>query len=256
MYSVNVATTGTYALEARVANIGTGATFRIEVDGVDRTGPIAVPDTGGWQRWQTITRSSIPLSAGSRVIRVVLVTVGTGGGAGNYNWFRFVESSPSSTPYGGTAAALPGIVQAQNFDEGGRGLAYYDTTAGNSGGAYRSGDVDLGPTTDAASGGYYVGWTRGGEWLTYTVNATQAKTYTVGVRVANVGNGATFRLEIDGVDRTGPIAVPNTGGWDAWRTIAVDGIPLPQGLHVIRLVMLTRNAENAGVGNFGYLQFQ
>ena len=43
-------------------------------------------------------------------------------------------------------------------------------------------------------GGSYLGWTREGEWLKYTVNATEARTYALHVRVANVGSGAAFRV--------------------------------------------------------------
>ena len=261
-YSVNVATTGTYAFEARVANIGTGGRIRLEVDGVDQTGPIDLPNTGGWQAWQTITKSGIPITAGPHVVRVVLAVAGTSGGVGNYNWFRLdaaTSPAPDPTPspaYGGTPVALPGVVQSENFDEGGQGVAYSDASIGNSGGAYRSTSVDIGPTADSSSGGYYVGWTRVGEWLRYAVQVTESRSYDVNVRVANVGSGATFRIEVDGVDRTGPIAVPNTGHWDAWQTITVKGVPMSEGERAVRLVMLTRNAENAGVGNFGFLEFR
>jgi len=264
-YTVNVTASGTYPLDIRVAIIGTGATFHVEVDGVDKTGPIAVPDTGGWQTWQTITTAGIPFTAGQRVIRVVFDTEGSSGGTGNYNWFRVVAAPPPppppppppTGPFGGTPAALPGIVQAENFDVGGQGIAYSDTTASNSGNAYRPAEgVDIGPTNDPASGGFYVGWTREGEWLNYTVNVTATRNYTVGVRVANIGSGAKFRIEVDGVDLTGPVPVPNTTGWDTWQTISLAGIPLTQGQHVLRLVMVTRNAENSGVGNYGYLSFQ
>jgi hypothetical protein len=262
-YTVNVAVSGTYRLETRVANLGTGARLRVEVDGVDRTGPIAVPDTGGWQAWTTITTPGISLTAGQRIIRVVFDSTGSGGGAGNYNWFRFVEGTltapvmPTTTPFGGTAAVLPGFVQAENFDNGPQGLAYYDGSAGNSGSVYRSTDVDIAATSDSSSPGHYVGWTRAGEWLQYTVNVTQARAYALSVRVANLGSGATFRVEVDGVDVTGPVQVPNTGGWDLWQTLPVTlTAPLSQGQRIIRLVLLTRNGENSGVGNYGYLSFQ
>jgi hypothetical protein len=261
-YTVNVTASGTYPLDIRVANIGAGATFHVEVDGVDKTGPIAVPDTGGWQTWQTMTTAGIPFTAGQRVIRVVFDTEGSSSGVGNYNWFRVVAAPPPpppppTGPFGGTPVALPGILQAENFDVGGQGVAYSDTTASNSGNAYRPAEgVDIGPTNDPASGGFYVGWTREGEWLNYTVNVTATRNYTVGVRVANIGSGAKFRIEVDGVDLTGPVPVPNTTGWDTWQTVSLAGIPLTQGQHVLRLVMVTRNAENSGVGNYGYLSFQ
>jgi hypothetical protein len=259
-YTVDVATTGTYTLETRVANVGTGATFQLEVDGVDRTGPIAVPDTGAWDAWQTIAKTGIPLAAGQRVIRVVLASVGTGGGVGNFNWFRLVEGTPSppssTTPYGGIAVPLPGIVQAENFDIGAEGVAYHDTSAGNNGGVYRSTDVDISPTSDPSSGGYYVGWARVGEWLKYTVNVTETRNYTLNMRVANLGSGATFRVEVDGVDLTGSVSLPDTGGWELWQTLSVSGIPLSKGQRVIRLVMVTRNVENNGVGNYSYFSFE
>jgi len=52
-----------------------------------------VPDTTGWQTWQTISTPGIPLTAGQRVLRVVLDTVASGGGVGNYNWFRLTAST-------------------------------------------------------------------------------------------------------------------------------------------------------------------
>jgi hypothetical protein len=45
---------------------------------------------------QTVTTAGIPLTAGERVIRVVLDTATPGGGVGNYNWFRLVESTSSN----------------------------------------------------------------------------------------------------------------------------------------------------------------
>ena len=255
-YTVNVGATGIYQLETRVAVLGAGATFRVEVDGVDRTGPVAVPDTGGWQAWRTIVTAGIPLTAGWRTVRVAFATASSAGAAGNYNWFRFVETSAPVPSPAYVPVSLPGLLQAEHFDVGGAGVAYYDLTAGNTGGVYRNTDVDLAATSDPSSGGYYLGWARVGEWVRYTVNVAETRDYTLHARLANVGSGATFRVEVDGTDRTGALAVPNTGGWDVWQTLSVRGIPLTQGSHVIRVVMVTRNAENSSVGNFGYFRFE
>jgi hypothetical protein len=259
-YTVNVATTGNYQLDTRVAQLGAGSTFHVEVDGVDKTGPITVPDTGGWQTWQTITTPNIPLTAGVRVLRVVFDTANSGG-AGNYNWFRLTGNGsppppPPSLAWGGTPAPLPGVLQAENFDTGGEGVSYHDTSPGNSGGAYRSTDVDIATTQDPLSSGFYLGWTRVGEWVNYTVNVTQTRAYAVSARVANLGAGAQFRIDVDGVAATGVLSLPNTGGWDTWQTLALGNVSLSQGQHVVRLVMVTRNVENNGVGNYGFLSFQ
>ena len=130
----------------------------------------------------------------------------------------------------------------------------HDTTPGNKGGEYRTTDVDI--TRDPSSGSFYVGRTRVGEWLQYTVNVTETRSYTLTTSVANLGSGATFRVEEDGVDLTKPIPVPNTGGWETWQTLSVSGICLNQGQRVIRLVMVTRNVENNGVGNYNYVSFE
>ena len=211
-YSVNVTTAGTHTLNVRVANQGTGAKFHLEVDGVNVTGSMTVPNTGGWQTYQTVSKRGIALSAGSHAVRVVMET-GTieNGGLGNYNWFELVR------------APLPGRIQVENFDEGASSVAYFDTTSGNSGGAYRTTNVDIGATTDAG-GGYYIGWTRAGEWLRYSVSVTTGGTYTLKVRVANKGTGGRFHLEVDGVNVTGFLAVPNTGGWQTWQTVSKAGI--------------------------------
>src|SRR5437016_223918 len=77
------------------------------------------------------------------------------------------------TPYGGTNAVIANgsTIQAENYDVGGEGVAYHDTTTGNTGGQFRSDDVDI-ETSGDAGGGYNVGWIVDGEWLEYTVNAT------------------------------------------------------------------------------------
>ena len=260
-YTVAVNATDNYDLEVRVAQLGTGTTFHVEVDTVDKTGRIAVPDTGGWQVFKTLTIPGVSMTAGTHVVRLVFDTAASGG-AGNYNWLRFSTGDTPTTPtanlaWQGTPAPLPGIVHASNFDTGGDGVSYHDTSAGNSGGQYRTDTaVDIATNSDPASNGFYLGWARVGEWVKYTVNAQQSRTYAASLRVANLGSGATFRLEVDGTAVTGNIALPNTGAWTAWATLSLGGISLSQGQHVIRIVMVTSNVENNGVGNYGFLQFQ
>ncbi|CAN0042673.1 unnamed protein product, partial [Hapterophycus canaliculatus] len=40
----------------------------------------------------------------------------------------------ASGPYLGDPAAVPGTIEAEEFDFGGEGVGYHDTSAGNSGG--------------------------------------------------------------------------------------------------------------------------
>jgi hypothetical protein len=70
----------------RVASPASGGTFHIEVNGVDKTGPLTVPNTGGWQTWSTVRKAGVSLSAGSQVWRVVMDKAGASGAVGNFNY--------------------------------------------------------------------------------------------------------------------------------------------------------------------------
>jgi regulation of enolase protein 1 (concanavalin A-like superfamily) len=239
-----------------LASKGAGGTFHIEVNGVNKTGSFTVPDTGGWQNWVTIRKTGLTLSQGQQVLKLVMDSDGAAGAVGNFNYMRFnLEASsgggPSSTPYGGAAAALPGKLQLEAFDNGGEGVAYHDLSVENLGGAYRSTGVDIETTTDSG-GGYNIGWVYAGEWLAYTVNVGAAGTYDIEARVSSPGAGGTFHIEIDGVDRTGALSVPNTGGWQQWTTIRKAGVSLNAGLQVWRVVIDSNGSTNA-MGNLNYL---
>jgi hypothetical protein len=254
-YTVNVATSGTYTVEARVASPAAGGTFHLEAAGANATGPIAIPNTGGWQAWRTVTVNGVRLQAGVQRLRLVMDTAATGGDAvGNINWIR-VSAAPTggSTPYGGTPAAVPGLIEAERFDEGGAAVAYHDSTTGNSGGTFRATDVDVEPTSDGG-GGYNVGWISAGEWLMYTVSVGTTGTYTLQARVASLAAGGTFHVEANGINVTGAMTIPATAGWQAWTTITAPGISLQSGTQRLRLVMDTAGNGGGAVGNINWLR--
>jgi hypothetical protein len=145
------------------------------------------------------------------------------------------EGCPQA-PYRMTPATLPGTVQAEEYDLGGPGVAYSDADPGNNGGAYRPGEgVDLEASADAG-GGYNVGWTAPGEWIEYTVDAVPG-TYDLEVRAASASIGGALHVELDGVDVTGPISFPATGGWQSWVTARVLDVTLSGGIQKMRLVV-------------------
>ena len=147
-----------------------------------------------------------------------------------------VGISHASTPYGGTPAAIPGTIEAENYDLGGEGDAYHDTSAGNTGGGYRTSEnVDIEACTDVG-GGFNVGWTVAGEWLKYTVNVTSNGSYSITARVASLVTSGAYHIEVDDVDVTGTIAVGSTGGWQTWQD-RTSTVTLSAGLHVIKLAI-------------------
>jgi hypothetical protein len=235
-YTVTIAAAGTYTLGFRMASNGPGGTVHVAIDGSDVSGPIALPDTGGWNTWQTVTTSGVTLPAGTHVLTLVIDANGALGTAADLNWLDVTAAASASRPFTGTPAALPGTIEAEAYDLGGEGIAYHDTTAGNSSGAYRSDDVDIRVTTDS-SGGYNLKSVRASEWLNYTVTVSAAGTYSLDVRIASLGPGGTIHFTLDGADVTGAIVLPDTGGWNTWQTVTTNGVTLPAGTHVLTLVI-------------------
>ena len=150
-------------------------------------------------------------------------------------------------PWGGTAAVLPGRVEAENFDIGGEGATWHDTTAGNSDKAYRKYEgVDI----STGSTGYAVSSTKAGEWMEYSVNGGNGGTWVLTVKTSSQGTGGRYRVLVDGKDATGDLAVPNTGSWTAY-TVSQAKITVPKGAKKMRVEMRANGAGGC-VGNFDY----
>ena len=150
------------------------------------------------------------------------------------------------TPW--SARTVQDMIFATDYDLGRNGIAYLDNdtadyrfspgeeyTAWNSGWSYRNDGVDIEPCTDVTTSGYNVGWTDKGEWLGYTLTSDSAASFTMEVRSAANGSPSRIHVEVDGVDATGPVSLPNTGGWQAWTTTEITSVILPEGEVQVRI---------------------
>ncbi len=186
------------------------------------------------------------------------LTVSNASGSSN-NKIDFIEiseaaASPVQSPYT-SAFVPPTTIQAEDYDKGGEGIAYHDTTAGNQGTQYRPAEgVDVEATTDAG-GGFNLVNVASGEWLEYTLNVASAATFDVDFRVASSGAGGAFHTEVDGFNEGWTLGVPNTGGAQTWQTVTRRGVKLSAGTHVLRLVMDQAPATGL-VGNFNWIAFR
>ncbi|MFI6387481.1 carbohydrate-binding protein [Nonomuraea sp. NPDC050540] len=74
-----------------------------------------------------------------------------------------------------------------------------------------------------------------GEWAEYdNVVVPEGGTYRAEFRVSSEA-GNRFRVEIDGKDALGPITVPDSGGYNVYRTVE-RGLTLPAGRHTIKII--------------------
>ncbi|MCU4174425.1 glycosyl hydrolase [Carboxylicivirga sp. N1Y90] len=157
-------------------------------------------------------------------------------------------------PYLGTAFALPGVIDAGNYDkyEGGQGqgISYVDVSAGNAG-DYRT-DENVDATSDNSEG-KFISHIATGEWTEYTIDVTESGLYSMAFRYAsgNVNGGGPFSLVVDNEEIVSNISVPSTSttSWDVWATKTVQDIALTEGEHVLRVEF------SAGEFNFGKMTF-
>lgn len=157
------------------------------------------------------------------------------------------------TAYWGTPSVTGAKIQAEDFDHGGYTNGYF-TNGTNVAGYYRDAeDINVEPTTDAG-GGYDVAKSAATDWLDYVVNVPLAGTYRFDFRVANAQTtGGTFHVNVDGVNATGAITVPATGGWQTWQTISRAGINVSAGTHTLRIAYDT-NGSSGRVGSLNWFQ--
>jgi hypothetical protein len=138
---------------------------------------------------------------------------------------------PGQQPF--AANVVPGIIEAEDYDLGGEGVAYHDTGIGNKGGEYRSDDVDIKANT--YDDGYTVGWGDTGEWLEHTIDVQTTGEYQISAFAGtNDVTNPSLTLSIDGVPLAN-IPAPNTGSWDVKQHVLVGTVNLSAGPHLLRV---------------------
>ncbi|MBR1666802.1 MAG: carbohydrate-binding protein [Bacteroidaceae bacterium] len=153
----------------------------------------------------------------------------------------FTAYNPRS-PFKNIIAELPGTIEAENFDVGGEGVTYHDsnTNKEGDGASYRT---DGGIDVVKGNNGYALGYTANGEWTEYTVNVTEAGTYSYDAYVSSGVTGASFSLSIETPDGTvnnlsEVITIPQTGNSDWSNYVPIHGrtlVSLAEGKHILRL---------------------
>ncbi len=85
--NINIPTAGSYTVEYRVASANTGGTLSLDLNGgATVLGSVAIPNTGGWQNWTTISHT-VNIPAGTHSVGLFAQT-----GGWNINWFRVTSN--------------------------------------------------------------------------------------------------------------------------------------------------------------------
>lgn len=179
---------------------------------------------------------------------------------------------------------IPGKIQCELYDEGGEGIAYNDSDATNNGsgnlnpndGTYyntfrmkegvdisytKTNTIDDNPynVVEPLMNQLYVGWTKPGEWTSYTVDIKESGTYQLSLMYTANADGK-IALSLDGKDVSGKLLVRSTYSyrdtvpwrqWHHWnKPENFATMTLPEGRHILTL----HTVENGNM-NYDYLEF-
>lgn len=189
----------------------------------------------------------------------------------NEIWLGATQDTTPQTPYDPSAkegddpkaAAIPGIIQAENYDVGGQNKSFYDADFENKGGEYRKDAVDIvkidcdsdaetaaASTANAASQNCFaVGYTNPGEWLEYTVNIADAAEYFFTARVSSGSDASSFQLSLDEKIVSDTIQIPKGDDWDTYAIIKGKTAKLDAGEHILRITI------TGALGNIDWIGF-
>ncbi|WP_078059894.1 carbohydrate-binding protein [Gracilibacillus timonensis] len=261
-YNVNITEEATYDFTMRVATPEKDAKVRLWLDDdIDLTGVITIPHTGGGEQWQNMMLDTLSLPDGEHSIKIEVMegevnlasfdvdkhepvsmlfddfNDGVDTGWDRYEGSWRVDTNKDSDSGFDVYKPIPGSIEAVHYRTGGEGVAYHDRTTENIGGELRADAVDI---REKPQGGYAVGWNQTDEWLTYNVDVQESGLYNVELELATTFSDAEVRLWLDDeTDLTGAVDVPNTGDWNNWETLTMEGIELPEGEHTLKLEIVT-----------------
>ena len=211
-YSINVKQTGSYAITCRMRQQRSGGKFRIAINGVYKTNEIKLNGSGS--TWNEVFIYPVELQKGEQYIDLRIK-----GGELDIDCIKLGEG----------CSQVPGIIQAEDFDEG-----KYQFREGSKGNfkTYRS---DQGVAISASSNIIHISNTSGGDWIQYTFKVLRPVS-NVTVRGAAEKDGK-FALSFDGGELLTPVPA-TTGNWNTYSDFPVSNVQLSEGIHTMKIHIL------------------
>lgn len=132
------------------------------------------------------------------------------------------SQKPKGEPF-----AIPGVIEFEDFDTGGEGVAFHDLTS----------SVGIGTITDSSD---YIKSIEDNEWIEYTVTAATSGSYKLKYHMQNNQNFPKFYFALDGEKMTQIFKAPVTNY--TWKEITDPSMAyVPAGKHILRIIF-----ENGG----------
>ena len=151
------------------------------------------------------------------------------------------QPSQDQSPFANKLRTLPSRIQAEHFDNGANGEAWFDKDERKGVTDYRPyTDVDLEAVDDGSTTNYALAHTQSGEWVEYTVDIEPGE-YSIKAQIAGLleDSALSFSLyDLEGakVQDFEALTLQATGGWAAWQTFEQDIARIDvAGTHIVRM---------------------
>jgi hypothetical protein len=221
-YSIDVEEAGIYDIFLLLSTNNDDRANHIKID--YKSYPEITARTSAWTDFQEFVNSDIELTKGIHVLYVYY--------NGNFDKIR-ITKHVDTTPYGGTPQAIPGILEAWKFDEGGQSLTYLvaNKTLGGENNAIRK-NVEV-PIGGNETEGYFIDITEANtpSWALYTVDVKEEGYYKATFKVGCNAGGEKITLSSGATSAT--IVLPDAFG--EWKDIEFPIIKIDQGLKTLKL---------------------
>ena len=152
-------------------------------------------------------------ATGTRTIKAVVTTT-DGSTYERLSRINVLTATTVRKPHNDVVAELPGIVEAENYDDGAAGVSYNNASR--------------------------TGVTKDGGWMEYTVDVKEEGLYSFEAEIAAPKSGGSFYLAEYGLDKLDFLSeftdVPSTGSASTYKTLRGTMLmPLTAGRHVLCL---------------------
>jgi len=243
---------GAQNLRIKAANVGESNKVEIHTGSVSGTlaGSCELAKTSGWQDYQDNDCEMKGLTGD--VDQLFFVFKGTKDSTmGILEWeFQGTKREPEpQTAHNSakTAWTVPGLVQAEDFDDPGYGTgndSYYEKDKDNHSCTDKGKEAECSDYRDGTGVDIYkksetkivVGYFNEGEWLEYSVNAAEAGAYTMYIAAASSG-GSSFKVSVNGKDAgevTVPAATAGEENYNEYNKVKTN-VTLAAGVNIIRI---------------------
>jgi len=224
-------------------------------------GPVIIPSIPEWDKiiaWKSDKSKPKPSTSEAQTALIKMIENLK---LENCRLMHDVAYAYCNSPYGEGSKpysehSIPGIIYPTDYDLGQLRESWFDkdyqntsgsssNTAWNKGVSYRNDGVDIWPTTDQESNGFFIGKIENGEWLEFSLMDVTSGAYNMKLRTrANNDQEGKISFLLDGKDLiASKVIVPQSKDW---QTIEISNVNVQQG-NKLRVVFDTGGFDIAKI---------